>query len=52
VKKILEIRNFLATRFVRLVLAGLTRVTIRDGSENKGAELVRGGEGQIRGAKG
>ncbi len=32
--------------------ARLTRVTIRDGSENKGAELVRGGEGQIRGAKG
>ncbi len=32
--------------------ARLTRVTIRDGSENKEAELVRGGEGQIRGAKG
>ncbi len=32
--------------------ARLTRVTIRDGSENKGAELVRGGEGQIRGANG
>ncbi len=28
VKKILEIRNFLATRFVRLVLAGLTDVLI------------------------